>query len=109
MQLAANHPQNPYGVPVRVRYQAFDVGASTRTANNEFNRIVLGIKGFNRQHQIGDAVGLEAKAPAAQKVLNARMLHPGDLPAGIEQGLQRCCRDRVVGLRAHAVASSAMR
>ena len=43
--LAANHPQNPYGVPVRVRYQAFDVGASTRTANNEFNRIVLGVKG----------------------------------------------------------------
>ncbi|OYO26780.1 hypothetical protein CD932_25670 [Janthinobacterium sp. PC23-8] len=45
MVLAANHPQNPYGVPVRVRYQAFDVGASTRQANNEFNRIVLGIKG----------------------------------------------------------------
>ena len=43
--LAANHPQNPYGVPVRVRYQAFDVGASTRKANNEFNRIVLGVKG----------------------------------------------------------------
>ncbi len=43
--LAANHPQNPYGVPVRVRYQAFDVGASTRQANNEFNRIVLGVKG----------------------------------------------------------------
>ena len=43
--LAANHPQNPYGVPVRVRYAAFDVGPSTRTANNEFNRIVLGIKG----------------------------------------------------------------
>ena len=43
--LAANHPQNPYGVPVRVRYPAFDVGPSTRTANNEFNRIVLGVKG----------------------------------------------------------------
>ncbi|MDC8757268.1 TonB-dependent receptor [Janthinobacterium fluminis] len=43
--LAANHPQNPYGVPVRVRYSAFDVGASTRKANNEFNRFVIGARG----------------------------------------------------------------
>ncbi|MFM9433687.1 iron complex outermembrane recepter protein [Janthinobacterium sp. CG_23.3] len=45
MLLAANHPQNPYGVPVRVRYTAFDVGASTRSANNEFSRFVAGAKG----------------------------------------------------------------
>ncbi len=45
MLLAANHPQNPYGVPVRVRYTAFDVGASTRAANNEFSRFVVGAKG----------------------------------------------------------------
>ena len=45
MRLAANHPQNPYGVPVRVRYSAFDVGASERKANNEFNRFVIGAKG----------------------------------------------------------------
>ncbi|WP_208296752.1 TonB-dependent receptor [Massilia sp. CCM 8734] len=45
MQLAANHPQNPYGVPVRVRYSAFDVGPSERSVNNEFNRIVVGLKG----------------------------------------------------------------
>jgi iron complex outermembrane receptor protein len=43
--LAANHPQNPYGVPVRVRYGAFDVGASTRSVNNSFNRFVIGAKG----------------------------------------------------------------
>ncbi len=43
--LAANHPQNPYGVPVRVRYSAFDVGASTRSVDNSFNRIVVGAKG----------------------------------------------------------------
>ena len=43
--LAGSHPQNPYGVPVRVRYAAFDVGPSTRQANNEFYRFVVGLKG----------------------------------------------------------------
>ncbi|GGC62470.1 TonB-dependent receptor [Undibacterium terreum] len=43
--LAATHPQNPYGVPVRVRYAAFDIGAQERQANNEFNRFVVGVKG----------------------------------------------------------------
>jgi len=43
--LAPNHPQNPYGVPVRVRYAAFDVGPSTRSVDNEFNRFVIGAKG----------------------------------------------------------------
>jgi iron complex outermembrane receptor protein len=45
IMMAANHPQNPYGVPVRVRYSAFDVGPSTRNVNNEFNRFVVGLKG----------------------------------------------------------------
>jgi len=45
--MAANHPQNPYGVPVRVRYSAWDVGASTRTAENKFTRFVAGLKGSN--------------------------------------------------------------
>ena len=43
--LAATHPQNPYGVPVRVRYSAFDVGPQRRLADNEFNRAVFGLKG----------------------------------------------------------------
>jgi iron complex outermembrane receptor protein len=43
--MAANHPQNPYGVPVRLRYSMFDVGPSTRSANNEFSRVVVGLKG----------------------------------------------------------------
>jgi iron complex outermembrane recepter protein len=43
--MAANHPQNPYGAATRIRYSAFDVGPSTRSANNEFTRFVLGIKG----------------------------------------------------------------
>ncbi len=45
IMMAASHPQNPYGVPVRVRYNAFDIGAQRRTAENEFNRAVLGLKG----------------------------------------------------------------
>jgi iron complex outermembrane receptor protein len=45
IMMAANHPQNPYGVPVRVRYSAFDIGPSVRNANNEFNRFVVGVKG----------------------------------------------------------------
>ncbi|GGX51424.1 TonB-dependent receptor [Undibacterium squillarum] len=43
--LAATHPQNPYGVPVRVRYAAFDVGAQRRNADNDFSRLVVGLKG----------------------------------------------------------------
>jgi iron complex outermembrane receptor protein len=45
IQMAAAHPQNPYGVPVRLRYSMFDVGPSTRSADNEFSRFVLGLKG----------------------------------------------------------------
>jgi iron complex outermembrane receptor protein len=43
--MSAAHPQNPYGAPIRIRYTAFDVGPSTRSANNEFNRFVIGVKG----------------------------------------------------------------
>ena len=43
--LAPNHPQNPYGVAVRVRYAAFDVGAQERQADNSFYRALGGIKG----------------------------------------------------------------
>ncbi|MES2261314.1 MAG: TonB-dependent receptor [Pseudomonadota bacterium] len=43
--LAASHPQNPFGAAARLRYAAFDVGPSTRTANNEFSRFVVGVKG----------------------------------------------------------------
>jgi len=43
--LAANHPQNPYGVATRLRYSMFDVGPSKRSADNEFSRFVVGIKG----------------------------------------------------------------
>ncbi|MFD2366315.1 TonB-dependent receptor [Pseudoduganella sp. GCM10020061] len=45
MVLGATHPQNPYGVPVRVRYSAFDVGPSTRYADNKFSRFVAGLRG----------------------------------------------------------------
>ncbi len=45
VQLAASHPQNPYGQAVNLRYSAFDVGPSTRQANNEFSRFVVGLKG----------------------------------------------------------------
>jgi iron complex outermembrane receptor protein len=45
LMMAASHPQNPYGVPVNLRYSAFDVGASNHIANNEFNRFVVGLKG----------------------------------------------------------------
>jgi iron complex outermembrane receptor protein len=43
--MAATHPQNPYGVPVRVRYSAFDIGASRRSPSNSFTRVVAGLKG----------------------------------------------------------------
>ncbi|MGB9992388.1 TonB-dependent receptor [Pseudoduganella rhizocola] len=43
--MAASHPQNPFGAPARIRYLAGDVGPSTRSANNEFSRFVVGVKG----------------------------------------------------------------
>ncbi|WP_026354087.1 TonB-dependent receptor [Massilia niastensis] len=43
--LDATHPQNPFGVDARLRYSPFDVGPSTRSADNQFARFVVGIKG----------------------------------------------------------------
>ncbi|WP_282276999.1 TonB-dependent receptor [Stenotrophomonas sp. PS02297] len=43
--LGPTHPDNPYGVPVRVRYSAFDVGPRVTETNNEFMRFLVGIKG----------------------------------------------------------------
>jgi len=43
--LGATHPQNPYGVPVRVRGALFDVGPQVRYADNAFTRVVGGVKG----------------------------------------------------------------
>jgi iron complex outermembrane receptor protein len=43
--MSAAHPQNPYGADVRLRYSMFDVGPSTRSVDNSFNRFVLGLKG----------------------------------------------------------------
>jgi len=43
--MSARHPQNPYGADVRLRYSMFDVGPSTRSADNAFSRVVVGIKG----------------------------------------------------------------
>jgi iron complex outermembrane receptor protein len=43
--MAASHPQNPFGAATRIRYTAFDVGPSTRSADNEFTRFVIGAKG----------------------------------------------------------------
>jgi iron complex outermembrane receptor protein len=43
--MSARHPQNPYGTDVRLRYSMFDVGPSTRSADNEFSRFVVGLKG----------------------------------------------------------------
>ena len=43
--MSAKHPQNPYGADVRLRYSMFDVGPSTRSVDNAFNRFVIGIKG----------------------------------------------------------------
>lgn len=43
--MSSKHPQNPYGVDTRVRYAAFDVGPQSRYVDNEFNRLVVGLKG----------------------------------------------------------------
>jgi iron complex outermembrane receptor protein len=45
IEMSAQHPQNPYGVNARVRYASFDIGSSTRSVDNEFNRLVVGVKG----------------------------------------------------------------
>ncbi len=45
IMLGADHPDNPYGVPVRVRYSAFDVGPRVTDNTNEFIRFLAGVKG----------------------------------------------------------------
>ena len=43
--LGVGHPDNPYAEPVRVRYNAADVGGRTTDNTNEFIRFLAGIKG----------------------------------------------------------------
>ncbi|OON64141.1 hypothetical protein B0920_12655 [Massilia sp. KIM] len=43
--LDATHPQNPFGADARLRYAAFDVGPQVRSADNQFARFVVGVKG----------------------------------------------------------------
>lgn len=43
--LGVGHPDNPYGEPVRVRYNAADVGGRVTDNTNEFFRFLAGIKG----------------------------------------------------------------
>ncbi|WP_417472757.1 TonB-dependent receptor [Luteimonas mephitis] len=44
--LGADHPDNPYGVPVRLRYSAFDVGPRTNHNESSFMRFLLGMNGM---------------------------------------------------------------
>lgn len=43
--LGVGHPDNPYSVPARVRYSAWDVGPRTSETKNEFQRFLAGVKG----------------------------------------------------------------
>lgn len=43
--LGPDHPQNPTGEPVRLRYSAFDVGPRQTHNENEFMRFLVGVKG----------------------------------------------------------------
>jgi iron complex outermembrane receptor protein len=45
MMLGATHPDNPYGVAVRLRYSAWDVGPRITHNTNDFWRAVAGVKG----------------------------------------------------------------
>lgn len=45
MVLGAEHPDNPYGTEVRVRYAAFDVGPRTGESTNDFWRALAGVRG----------------------------------------------------------------
>jgi iron complex outermembrane receptor protein len=46
--LGAAHPDNPYDVPVRLRYAAFDVGSRRRRSENDFTRLLIGTRGSAR-------------------------------------------------------------
>ncbi|HUH90812.1 MAG TPA: TonB-dependent receptor, partial [Lysobacter sp.] len=43
--LGADHPDNPLGVPARLRYSAFDVGPRVTDTTNDFMRLLFGVKG----------------------------------------------------------------
>ena len=43
--MAATHPDNPFGVATRLRYQAFDVGPDIRQTDNQAIRAVAGLTG----------------------------------------------------------------
>lgn len=43
--MSALHPQNPYGQAVRVAYSAFDVGPQQLNRDNQFVRLLGGLKG----------------------------------------------------------------
>ena len=74
--MAAGHPQNPYGVATRVRYSAFDVGPSTRSADNEFSRFVIGVKGtkFGWDFDTGYTHSQSALDLAYSNMLNMKVL-----------------------------------
>jgi iron complex outermembrane recepter protein len=43
--IGANHPDNPLGTDARLRYSAFDVGPRTVAVDNQFARLLVGVKG----------------------------------------------------------------
>lgn len=45
IRLGVGHPDNPYGVPSRIRYVAGDVGPRAVDTDNEFFRFLAGVKG----------------------------------------------------------------
>lgn len=45
VMLGANHPDNPFGVDVPLRYAAFDVGPRTIDTKNDYYRFLAGVKG----------------------------------------------------------------
>ncbi|MDQ2822630.1 MAG: TonB-dependent receptor [Pseudomonadota bacterium] len=81
--MAASHPQNPYGAAVRLRYSLFDVGPSKRSADNEFSRVVIGLKGerFGWDFDTGythsqSALELDYSNMINMKVLQAALGNP---------------------------------
>ena len=81
--MSARHPQNPYGTDVRLRYSMFDVGPSTRSADNEFSRFVVGLKGqrFGWDFDTGythsqSALDLNYSNMVNMKVLQAALGNP---------------------------------
>jgi iron complex outermembrane receptor protein len=107
-QLRQHHPDGrqpsaePVRRPTRLRYSMFDVGPSTRSADNEFSRFVVGIKGQRlrlglrrRLHPLAVGAGPELQqhdqyARAAgragqpeQPVLPVLHRHPGQQEPGL--------------------------